>query len=300
MKTLRLKSFFDDIDLAAAVSEPQGTPKAVFQIVHGMAEHKERYYPFMEFLSAHGYICVIHDHRGHGESAGDESELGYMNKGGANALVEDVLTVQNWARSQYPELPVYLFGHSMGSMVVRAFAKKYDSLISKLIVCGCPSNNPGKGIGMLVADIQAIFHGPKYRSNLLNNLAFGKYPSLFPGESPLAWLSANKENVKAYHDDPLCGFVFTTNGFKNLFRIMQECYGAKGWRMANPDLKIMFISGGDDPCRISDKDFYKAVNFMRSRGYKDVSSKLYPGLRHELLLEGKREVWDDVLDFLDR
>ena len=142
MNTLKLKSNFDDLSLGVAFLPAQGTPKAIFQIVHGMAEHKERYYPFMEFLSEHGYACVIHDHRGHGESVKSEQDLGFMYDGGADAMVEDVLLVQDWAKGQFPNLPVYLFGHSMGSMVVRAFTRKYDDRIDKLIVCGCPSNNP--------------------------------------------------------------------------------------------------------------------------------------------------------------
>lgn len=300
MNTLKLKSNFDDLSLGVAFLPAQGTPKAIFQIVHGMAEHKERYYPFMEFLSEHGYACVIHDHRGHGESVKSEQDLGFMYDGGADAMVEDVLLVQSWAKGQFPNLPVYLFGHSMGSMVVRAFTRKYDDRIDKLIVCGCPSNNPGKGVGIGLASIIGVLCGSKHRSRLLNQLAFGGYGKLFEEGNPLAWLSANKANVADYHRDPLCGFIFTANGFKNLFKIMKQCYAAKGWKMSKPSLPIMFISGGDDPCRISNKDFMSAVNFMKDRGYKDVTYQLYPGLRHEILLEGEKQVWDDVLEFIEK
>ena len=103
-----------------------------------------------------------------------------------------------------------------------------------------------------------------------------------------------------YHRDPLCGFTFTVNGFKNLFKIMKQCYASKGWKVSKPSLPIMFISGGDDPCRISNKDFMGAVNFMKERGYKDVTYQLYPGLRHEILLEGEKQVWDDVLEFIEK
>ena len=299
MMTLKLKSAFDDLHLGVAHCPSVGEAKAIFQIVHGMAEHKERYYPFMEYLSQHGYACIIHDHRGHGESVKSEQDLGYMYDGGAEAMVEDVLLVQNWAKKQYPDLPVFLFGHSMGSMVVRAFTKLYDDRIAKLIVCGCPSNNPAKGAGIALASIIGAFKGDNHRSNFLNKLAFGSYGELFEENNPLAWLSANQANTADYHNDPLCGFVFTANGFKNLFKIMQSCYAEKGWKVSNPSLPIMFISGGDDPCRISDKDFLKAIDFMKKKGYENVSYHLYPGLRHEILLEKEDKVWEDILQFID-
>lgn len=298
MNTVKLSSQFDDLQLSVAYCEPKSEAKAIFQIVHGMAEHKERYYPFMEYLSEQGYICLIHDHRGHGESIKAPEDLGYMYKGGAQALVEDVKKVQDWAKEKFPGLEVYLFGHSMGSMVVRSFTKKYDSSIAKLIVCGCPSDNPAKGEGLALASIIGLLKGERHRSNFLNHLAFGSYNKGLEADNPLAWLSANRQNTIDYYKDPLCGFVFTVNGFKNLFRIMKECYSAKAWSVANPGLKIKFISGGDDPCRISDKAFLKAVKFLKDRGYSEVQSQLYPGLRHELLLEGKKEVWDDVAAFI--
>lgn len=299
MKTFKLKSQFDDLDLGVALCECEEQPKAIFQIVHGMAEHKERYFPFMEYLAEHGYVSVIHDHRGHGESVKSEKDYGYMYEGGAQAMVEDVLKVQDWAKSQYPGVPVHLFGHSMGSMVVRAFVRSYDDHIAKLIVCGCPSDNPGKGAGLLLANIIGFFRGQHHQSAFLNNLAFGGYARQFPGEHPLAWLSANKENVKNYAANPLCGFTFTVNGFKNLFRIMKICYSKNGWVMRNTDLKILFISGGDDPCRIDDKAFYKAVNFLKAKGYKSVDSILYPGLRHEIMLENEPKVQEDILKFIE-
>lgn len=299
MTLVKLSSDFDDLSLGVALV-PAGTekPRAIFQIVHGMAEHKERYYPFMEYLSQNGFVCVIHDHRGHGESVKSEQDLGYMYDGGARALVEDVKKVQDWAKAQYPGLPVYLFGHSMGSMVVRAFARRYDDSIAKLIVSGCPSDNPAKGIALALARITGALKGANRPSRLLNRLAFGSYGTMFEEGNPLAWLSANRQNTLDYRDDPLCGFIFTANGFENLFKIMKACYAPKGWKMANPSLPVRFISGGDDPCRISDKDFYKAVDFMKKRGYTNVTSILYPGLRHEILLENEPKVWEDVLEFI--
>ena len=99
-----IRSSYDNLGLAMLISEPSGTPKGIVQIVHGMCEHKERYIPFMEYLSDAGYICIIHDHRGHGESVISEEDLGYMYKGGWQALVEDIHSVRMEAEKMFPSL----------------------------------------------------------------------------------------------------------------------------------------------------------------------------------------------------
>lgn len=298
MNTTTVRSRFDGLDLSVAYQEAE-SPKGILQIVHGMAEHKERYAAFMDYLSARGWITVIHDHRGHGASVEDPKDLGYLYKGGWEAMVDDVKTVQEWAAAKFPGLPVSLFGHSMGSMVVRSFTKRYDSAIDHLVVCGCPSDNPGKDAGAMLAKVIGFLCGQKYRSNMLDQLSFGSYNKPFRKEGRFAWLSANRDNVKAYREDPLCGYCFTCNGFAGLLGVMKDCYSAEGWAMANPDLPVMFISGAEDPCRVSDAAFMSAVSFMKERGYKNVSSKLYPGLRHEILLEKEApSIYSDIFEFL--
>lgn len=297
MKSLKLKASADDLSLAVLVSEPEGSPKGVFQIVHGMCEHKERYVPFMEYLSAHGYVCVIHDHRGHGESVKTPDDLGFMYKGGWRAMVEDVRVVSDWAKSQYPSLKLILLGHSMGSMVVRSFTKRYDGMIDTLFVCGCPSDNPAKSAGKFLADCFALFAGGHSRPKILQKLSFGSFNAPFAQEGyPVAWVCSDKQTLEEYHSDPLCMFQFTANGFSNLTALMKDCYSRKGWKLINPELPVHFISGAEDPCLVSEKAIGKAVDLMKQVGYKNTDLKLYEGMRHEILNEtGKRQVWDDIL-----
>lgn len=297
MKSLKLKASADDLDLAVLVSEPDGTPKGIFQIVHGMCEHKERYAAFMEYLSRHGYVCVIHDHRGHGESVKTPDDLGFMYKGGWRAMVEDVKLVADWAKAHYPGLKHVLLGHSMGSMVVRSFTKRHDDMIDTLFVCGCPSDNPAKSAGKFLADCFVLFAGPHSRPKLLQKLSFGSFNAPFAQEGyPVAWVCSDEKTLKEYHSDPLCMFQFTANGFSNLTALMKDCYSRKGWKLSNPALPVHFISGSDDPCLINEDAIGKAVSLMREVGYKDTDLKLYPGMRHEILNEtGKQQVWDDIL-----
>ena len=157
MQTLQLTASADGIQLSLAYLEPQGSPKGIVQLVHGMCEHKERYYSLMEYFCDAGYVCVIHDHRGHGGSVKTADDLGYMYDGGWKAMVEDVELVRKWSARKWPGLRRILMGHSMGSMVVRSYVKRYDSQVDTLIVCGSPSYNPAAGFGRMLAALTAFF-----------------------------------------------------------------------------------------------------------------------------------------------
>lgn len=290
-----------DIQLASAVIAPE-SPRAAIVLIHGMAEHKERYFPFMTYLAEKGFACVIPDLRGHGASVPSEADLGYFGKKGRSKVIEDVLSVVQWTRNRYPGLKLFLFGHSMGSLIVRCFAKEYDAQIDGLMVCGSPSRNGAAGIGIFLTRVIGLFKGERYRSPMLENMSTGAYGKKFKGEALTnAWLSTNKANVQAYNNDPLCGFTFTVNGYRNgLFRLMKDIYSPKGWAVAHPGLPVHFIAGSDDPCIISIRKFSEAVSFLRARGYREVTSKVYPGLRHEILNEiGREDVFRDVLARLD-
>jgi len=289
-----------NLQLQAAVIAPE-QPKAVVVFVHGMAEHKERYYPFMTYLSEQGFACVIYDQRGHGATVENPDDLGYFGKNGVQKLVEDTRNVIQWTRKQYAGLKLFLFGHSMGSMVVRCFTKKYDAEIDGLVVCGSPSSNGVAGLGILVTRVIQLFKGERFRSKTVALMMFGPHVKKFKAEGLRnAWLSTNKTNVQEYNDDPLCGFKFTLNGYRVVMQLIQETYSPKGWAMNNPGMPVHFLVGSEDPCIITREAFDKAVDFFSKRGYKQVTSKVYSGLRHEVLNEiGKEGVWEDVGNVLN-
>lgn len=312
-KKRTLVSPADGLEISVLTCHPGEGAKGIVQLVHGMCEHKERYVPFMEFLADNGYASIIHDHRGHGESVKSSDDLGYFYKGGYTAMIKDVKAVTLLARKEFSrnvtgadkesgELPLILFGHSMGSMAVRSFTKRYDCLIDGLVVCGSPSYNPGLKIGKALARGYMLIMGDRHRPSLIQSIAFGAFNRKFRDEkSSNAWICSDPEIVSAYDADPHCNFQFTTDGFINLFSLMQDAYGIKGWRKANPDLPILFVSGEDDPCRINDKRFSMAVERMREAGYRDVQARTYPSMRHEILNEtGREKVWNDILAFFDR
>lgn len=282
---------------AAAHAQPVG----ILQLVHGMCEHKERYIPFMQYMAEHGWICVIHDHRGHGQSVYKTDDLGYFYTGGYRALVADIRKVTDLIRQRHPDLPLVLFGHSMGSLAVRAYVKDDDRGLSGLVVCGSPSYNAGSIVGRWLAALVGWVAGDRVRPKFIQKMGFGSFNRLFKHEgSPNAWVCSDPEIVAAYDRNPLCNYQFTANGFKNLFGLMQYAYGKKGWAMHNPDMPVYFMSGEADPCLTDRRHFDAAVARMREVGYRNVTFKLYPHLRHEILNEiGKAQVWADVLNHIE-
>lgn len=300
IKNIKIASEADDLELGVLLAEPS-KPVGIVMMAHGMAEHKERYIPFMEFLCQKGYICIINDHRGHGESVKSKEDLGYFYKGGAAALIEDMHTINTYIRKKYPALPLFLFGHSMGSLAVRAYTKKYDDTIDGLVVSGSPSKNPATGIAKVLCSIIGVFKGKKHRSEFINNLAFSSYGKAFTDTTnTFRWLSTDRTNVENYEADELCGYCFTVNGFSSMFDIMKDMYSKKGWTLKNPSLPVHFVAGEHDPCIVNETEFLKAVDFMRTVGYKEVSYKLYEGMRHEILNDTcKNDVMNDLLHLFD-
>lgn len=300
METLSLFSERDGLELPLLVFVPDGEVRAVVQFSHGMCENKERYAPFMKILAARGFACAISDHRGHGAEALKRGELGYFGNDGANALVDDLHQATVWLRGRFPGKRVYLFGHSMGSLAARVYAARFDGELAGLIVCGSPGWNPAAPFGRLLARFLGALKGERKRGKFLKIITFGPFYRAFKREnSKCAWICADKAVVAAYEADPLCGFTFTYNGFEALYTLMIQCYD-KRVKAGNPNLPILFISGAEDACRGGDKGFVQAVERMRGRGYARVDSRLYPGMRHEILNEaGRQAVYDDVLAWLE-
>lgn len=302
IEKIKIKSNQDGLELDFLLIKPEGEIKGIVQISHGMAEHKERYKPFMEYLASCGYMAIIHDHRGHGASVKRLDDLGYFYDEKAEAIVEDLHQITTYIKNQYPNKKVILLGHSMGSMVVRKYIKKYDNDIDKLIVCGSPSRNPFAGLALRVVKLLKTFKGEYHRSNFIQRLAFGTYnKNIKNPSSPNAWVCANENIVKQYDEDELNGFVFTLNGFQNLFILMKDIYDKQGWELNNKELPIFFIAGADDPVIMSTKHWQKAQSFLKELGYQNVSGKLYAGMRHEILNEKENKtVFEDVLEWIEK
>ncbi|MDD6467407.1 MAG: alpha/beta hydrolase [Erysipelotrichaceae bacterium] len=301
-KTFKLDSKYNDVTLVGTLFEPDGDKKGIVQIVHGMAEHRKRYYEFMLSLMQAGYVVVIHDHRGHGDSVNSMDDYGYFHDNKANAIVEDAFDVMNYVRQLYSDLKLYLFGHSMGSLVVRKMLQKDDQSMHKLIICGSPSYNPMTPFAISMTQIIAMVKGDRYRSEWINEMALGAGNKKFKEETiKNCWLTRDQKVVQAYNEDPMDGFIFTTNGFLNLFRLMKDVYRKRLYHPTQRQLPILFIAGSDDPVIVSKERWIQSQRFLRKVGYQNIQGKLYLNMRHEILNElGKEKVYQDVIDWLDK
>ena len=293
-----LDSDFDGVRLSVLTVCPEN-PRFCLQITHGMAEHKRRYIPFMEYIASLGGACIISDMRGHGETS-DPKDYGYFGENGVEATLSDLHQIGLVLRQKYPGLPMILFGHSMGSLVARSYAAEHDHHLAALILSGEASNNPAVGAGLMLTRLIALFRGDRYRSPLIESMSTGAYDKAFPEGEKFQWLSVNEENRQKYIEDPGCGFPFTLNGYDTLFSFMKRTYSPKFYNVWRKDMPILFLSGEEDPVMGDKKAFEDAVRFMRDMGYRNVRSKLYPGMRHEILMESEREtVYADVVAFIE-
>ena len=218
------------------------------------------------------------------------------------AIVEDVHQLTLYMKERFPGVPVYLFGHSMGSLIVRTYLRKHDAEIDKLIVCGAPGKNPAVGAAKILIKVLKAMKGERHVSKLMFDMSLGGFNKTIQNpRTECDWLSVNEANVDEYLACPLCGFGFTLNGYQNLMLVMEACFLETGWGMQNPELPIFFIAGSADPC-IGGKDgWLDSQIFLRKKGYTSVDGKLYEGYRHEILKEEiAGDVFADVLAFIEK
>lgn len=297
---LKLKSSIDNNPISVTIFIPSSKPIGIVQISHGMKEHKERYYDFMEYLTNNGYITVIHDHRGHGASIKNEEDIGYFNDKNAEYLICDLLEITEYINSQFPKLPVILFGHSMGAMCAIKYLKKYDNFIDKIILCGLPSKNSLARIGLLVAELICMVKNDRYKSPFLEKMTFLNYnKKIHHPVSNYDWLCSNEQIIKEYINDPLCNIPFTINGFINLYQLNIDIYNKYNWTLQNPNIPMLFIAGSNDPVIKSPRSWYHSQKFYNKLGYNNIQHKLYKNLRHELINEtNHQEIYQDILNFI--
>ena len=296
---MSLRSRVDDLPISIVVVRPDQEPRAVLQLAHGVCGCKERFMPLMQFMADNGVVCVAGDHRGHGDSVRDASDLGYMYEGGYMALVDDMRMITDWAHRTFPAIPIYLLGHSMGSMAARIYTKYDDSAIDGLILTGSPSWDRMSFVGRALAAFVCMIGLSHARMPWAQELTSDKYNRPFRKEGPQAWICSDPQVCKVFRDNSKCNFSLTANGSYNLMSMMAETYNKDKWVVSNADLPIIFISGADDPVMGSIDRLHRSAQNICDRGYTNVTSVLFPGMRHEVLNEiGKEYVWKEILSFV--
>lgn len=282
---------------------PSDEPVAIVQIVHGVAEHIGRYDDFASFLAENGYIVVMHDQLGHGKSVRDDDSLGFFcEEDGWGKVVQDVRKLHDLTAQKHPGKPYFLFGHSMGSFVVRTYMIKYRAGLDGVVLSGTGHQNvPLLRTGLMVTATEIRRHSPRYKSELVNNMAFGGYNKKFSDvRTAFDWLSRDEAVVDSYVEDPLCGYVPTVGLLQDMFSGMIFIGKAKNVARMKKDLPVLFFSGDCDPVGESGKGVIRAYKSFLKAGMTDVTMKLYHGGRHEMLNEiNSDEVYQDILYWLN-
>jgi alpha-beta hydrolase superfamily lysophospholipase len=276
------------------------TPKAVVQIEHGAAEHALRYERLARFLNQHGYIVYADDHRGHGKTARTMDQAGICGPGGWNGMVKDTKQLTDIIREKDPELPLFLFGHSMGSLMAQQYIQNWGEGISGAILCGSTGVSVVDAAVISLAEQAAKSDATDQPSKLFAGLFSAMNAPFEPVKTPFDWLSRDEVEVQKYIDDQWCGFPFSNgmayeflNGMGNLFDPANEARIPK-------DLPVYIISGEMDPVGANDGVMALVNRYKEDLGIVDVSCRIYPGARHEILNETNRdEVHSDVLAWLD-
>lgn len=276
-------------------------PKAVLQLIHGMCEYIERYEHFVSFLAEQNIVVCGADHLGHGRSAASEYDLGYFGeKDGHLFLAQDAYRLTQKMQMQYPDVPYFYFGHSMGSFVLRDLLVRFEPKVSGAVICGTAGGGLPFGLAIQLIRLRRKMSGSRYRSQFLNKLMFGTYcKKINHADSPHDWISRDRELVKAYDADPKCNYIFTAAAMEDLVTLLARIT-KKDWAQKVPkDIPIYLIAGDADPVGNYGKGVTAVYEELRSAGVKDVSIKLYLENRHELLNDlDKDTVMADLLMWL--
>ena len=285
-------SGFDSLNVSALIAKPSGNINGIVQIVHGMFEHKERYFDFMDYLAGEGFMTVIHDNRGHGKSICTPDDLGFMFRNGGKGFVDDIVQLKKSIHDAYPDLPYFMIGEGMGSLGVRCMLKDDSSGLNGVILLGTPCYSFFTRFYWNLRSAMASGLKSRERSEKVYNAMEKTFRA---GSEPRSWLCSRKDVVSEMNDDPLCNFNYTINGWEGYMHLLREANSKNGWNDVNPGLPIRFISGRDDPCLISEHRFMKNLLLLDDVGYESVSHRLFDNMRHIVLFDNNEQnVYKDI------
>lgn len=294
----------DDITEINAVKWEVDKPKAVIQIAHGVTEYIDRYDEFAKYLNDNGFVVVGNDHIGHGKSISKEKGPMYFGKEGSwDYAVEDLFTLYSKTKEEYPDVPYFVLGFSLGSFLVRTLLIKHPEIGDGAILMGTGQTSwLNIKLGQMMANNEAKKHGDNSFTEKIDELTFGTYNKKFkPNRTKLDWLCSNEEALDKYLEDSSRGESFSAGLFRELLSGMMFDRDKDNIKKMNSDLPILFLSGDSDPVGDYGKGVTQAYSDFKKCGIKNLDIKLYPGLRHDILNEkNKEEVYSDVVEWTDK
>lgn len=278
------------------------SPKAIVQIIHGMAEHMGRYHEFAAFLAGNGFAVYLHDHPGHGEDANEENRLGIVpSSRGWLMMLENTRALYTHIRKKKPEIPLFLMGHSMGSVLARHFLAVYPIYLKGLIL-SAPFETPYWLLrsSHLVIQLQSLFTGPTYRSKWFNNVFYNNFNRHYKNPpTRFEWISSDRAQVDEYANDPMCGFDLSNAFYSNLFRGIAAMKKSQQNLKYRKTLPVLVIGGQQDPVGKFGKVPIKVHQDFYKQKFQKLTVKVFKG-RHELIHEvEKSQVFDYFINWMN-
>jgi alpha-beta hydrolase superfamily lysophospholipase len=290
----------EGVEIAGERRLPDGAPRAVVVVAHGMAEHAARYAHFADQLAAGGYAVYAPDHRGHGRSAGGDQHLGWAGADGWNGMLRDLDRLAALVCERHPGARLILFGHSMGSVLAQRFAQLHGGRLAGLILSGTFGGAPNIGAGIAAANALRLLRGDRAPSALQRTMFAGFNDAFQPGRTGFEWLSRDDAEVRKYADDPRCGFTFSNRLLVDMLRGYVETWKPANERRIPAALPVLLFSGARDPVGGNTRAVTALAARYGALGLRDVQVTFYPDGRHEMLNETNREeVVRDVLAWLN-
>lgn len=284
--------------------KPEGKPKAVVHLCHGMVEYIERYEELAERLCEKGYAVYGADTLGHGRSVVNKNCFGYFGEHNGNwKLLSDMVLLQGLARRAFPGVPYYILGHSFGSIMVRQFVERFPDSVDGMILLGTVYHSSAVAMaGKLLCNLIAAVRkdGYRYRSTFMNDLAIGRLDKHFKEENLRnSWLSRDREEVNLYNAKPECNFIFTVGAYRDLMTAILETNNKKNLERLNVDMPVLILSGDKDPAGDFGRGPKRLYKVYKSLGLT-CRLRLYENSRHEILHDLDREkVYKDLLKWLN-
>lgn len=280
-----------------------GKVRGTLQLLHGMQEHIGRYDGMAAYFTARGWAVYGHSHIGHGHSTNAQYPLGYFGRKNAEGRIfrADAKAMHERAKRNFPDLPMVLFGYSMGSFVCRHCLADFGEDLSAAVVCATGNGDDALQLGVLAARVLSIPFA--HRDAVLIDRQVQKgFAARTEKRTNVDWLSTDLSYLlKDGKPDPLCGFPFSYRGYYDLLTMIRAMLRDETFEKAPRDLPIFFISGGDDPVGHYGEAVKDTLEHYRETGHRNTELKLYPGRRHEIHLDnGRMDVWADMNAFLER
>ena len=277
--------------------------KGVIQLAHGLAEHAARYKRFAEFCTKSGWIVVAGDHRGHGLSAPTVEQLGIHVADTMNGMVRDLQLINKTIHEEYADLPVFLMGHSMGSMLTQSYMTLYGDTVRGVILSGTMYKQPKLKLvpAIWMATRMINKNGEHFKNGFFEKMTFGPYNKAFqPNRTDFDWLSRDEHEVDEYVNSPYCGFQSSVGFYRDIFAFLLHLHEDSKLQRIPKNLPIYLYSGDRDPVGNFGKDVVGLYDHYLQIGIEDVQIKLYPEGRHEMLNETNRdEVMRDIMEWLE-